>query len=188
MNARVFASVMVCAFLFALSACEHVQESYPASTPPGELAPPTAPPSPVPLSARQAIPAIRAEQARINRGVYVVCIANDGSLPRSMTSALASTRGWLVLRDGQRVRAICPIAGRARILHALRAHDGAILFDARIIPVAAIAHLGVAHPERLPLMYCAPYSGAKAACSPRTSSAGSLRDVGRDFTFAQGGA
>jgi hypothetical protein len=188
MNARVFASVMACVFSFALSGCEHVQVSYPASTPPGELAPPSAPPSPVPLPASQAMPAIRAEQARLNRGVYVVCIANDGSLPRSMTSAFASTQGWLVLRDAQRVRAICPIAGRARILHALRAHDGAILFDARIVPVASIAHLDLAHPERLPLLYCAPYTGAKAVCAPRNSSAGSLRDVGRDFIFAQGGA
>jgi hypothetical protein len=188
MNARVFASVMACVLTFAVAACAHAGMSYPASTPPAELAPPSPPPSPVPLTARQAIPAIRAEQSRLDRGVYVVCLANDGSLPRGMTSALARARGWPVIRNGGRVQAICPIIGRARILHALRAHDGTTLFDAKVMPIAGAPRLNLANADRVPLQYCAPYAGTKpnANCSLRTTTAGTLRDVGHDFLFPRG--
>jgi hypothetical protein len=189
MSIKAALSAAACVLLLMLAACARTKVSYPASTPPGELVPPTASPAPRPLAARDAIPAMRAEQARLDRGVYVVCIANDGSLPSGMSSSVASVHGWPILRDGTRVRAICPVIGRARIFHVLRTHDGAIVYDAKVIPVNGAPDLNEKRIVGLPLQYCSPYGGTtlSASCARRPSSAGPLGNVGRDFFFSRGG-
>jgi hypothetical protein len=187
MDARAFVYALVCVLACCVIACDRAQTHYPASTPPASLTPPTASPSPVPLPPRQAKIAIRAEQAWLNGGVYVVCLANDGTLSREMTSSAAAAHGWPVLRSGGRVRSICPVVGTADVLHALRAHDGTILFEAKVIPLAEPVESGT-HTDGLSLQYCAPYTrtGTGATCELRPSAAGVLRNLGHDFFVPRG--
>jgi hypothetical protein len=109
--------------------------------------------------------------------------------PEDLTNAdigVAVTREWPLFGTYPEVGTVCPIVGRARVMHAHR-YSKSVIFDAKLVPTAdAQAAAAVPGADTISLVFCSPYRPTKRvgyACTLSGSSAGYLSVIGAPFVI-----